>query len=195
MIVGYGRTSTVDQVAGLDAQVRDLKAAGCERIWQEHVSSVAERPELNAALDFVREGDTFMVTKFDRLARNVPELCRIATALTEKKVALRVLGAAGIDTSTATGRLMMQMLGSVAEFERAMMLERQREGIAAARELGKYKGRKPTVQMQRDRIIELHATGISNGAIARELRVHRSNVGRVLAAEVRSTVQFEGLRS
>jgi DNA invertase Pin-like site-specific DNA recombinase len=144
MIVGYARTSTTDQVAGLDAQVRDLTAAGCERIWQEHVSSVAERPELAAGLDFVREGDTFVVTKFDRLARSVTDLGGIVERLHRKGVSLRVLGALGLDTGTASGKLMMQVLSAVAEFERAIMLERQREGIAAAKAAGKYKGRKPT---------------------------------------------------
>lgn len=180
MIVGYARTSTTDQVAGLDAQVRDLTAAGCERIWQEHVSSVAERPQLAAGLDFVREGDVFVVTKFDRLARSVTDLGGIVERLHKKGVALRVLGALGLDTGTASGKLMMQVLGAVAEFERAIMLERQREGIAAAKAAGKYKGRKPVVRMQRDRIVEMRGEGLSNGAIAKALGCHRSNVGRAL---------------
>jgi len=91
----------------------------------------------------------------------------------------------GLDTATATGKLMLTVFGAVAEFERCMMLERQREGIAAAQAKGLYKGRKPTVQLQRDKIIELSAEGVANAEIARRLGVHRSNVGRVLAAEGR----------
>jgi DNA invertase Pin-like site-specific DNA recombinase len=182
MIVGYARTSTTDQVAGLDAQIRDLEAAGCERIWREHVSSVVERPELAASMDYVREGDTFIVTKPDRLARSIANLTEIVARLERKKVTLKVLSM-GLDTATATGKLMLNVIGAVAEFERTMMLERQREGIAAAQAKGRYKGRKPTVRLQRDKIIELSAEGVANAEIARRLGVHRSNVGRVLASD------------
>src|SRR5262249_32531623 len=144
MIVGYARTSTTEQIAGLEAQHRDLSAAGCERIWQEHVSSVAERPELAALLDYVRDGDVFVVTKLDRRARSVANLGQIVERLERKGVTLRILGM-GLDTSTATGKLMLNVIGAVAQFEREMMLERQRDGIAAARAAGKYRGRKPTV--------------------------------------------------
>jgi DNA invertase Pin-like site-specific DNA recombinase len=180
MIVGYGRTSTTDQVAGLDAQIRDLEAAGCERVYSEHVSSVAERPELAQALDFVREGDIFIVTKPDRLARSVANLCEIVATLTKKKVGMRVLSL-GLDTSTSTGRLTLNILGSIAEWEREMMLERQREGIDAARLAGKYKGRAPTVRRQCDEIVRLLGEGLNNNQIAGRLGVHRASVGRVLA--------------
>src|ERR1035437_2937184 len=104
MLIGYARTSTLGQQAGLEAQERDLRAAGCERIFSEQVSSVAERDQLQQALDFCREGDTFTVTKLDRLARSVIDLLEIVAKLDAKKVALRVLSMSGtqpLDTGPA----------------------------------------------------------------------------------------------
>ena len=147
MLIGYARTSTLDQKAGIEAQVRDLQVAGCERLFQEQVSSVdvANREQLALALDFIREGDALVVTKLDRLARSVAHLMTILEALKAKGASLRILSM-GIDTSTPTGKLMLTLLGGVAEFEREIMLERQREGIAKAKAEGKYKGRKPTAR-------------------------------------------------
>jgi DNA invertase Pin-like site-specific DNA recombinase len=147
MLIGYARTSTLDQKAGLAAQLRDLEAAGCERIFTEEVSSVdvVRREQLAEALSFARTGDTLVVTKLDRLARSVAHLVELLARLEGKGVALRIL-AMGIDTSTPTGKLMLTVLGGVAEFEREIMLERQREGIAKAKAAGKYKGRAPTAQ-------------------------------------------------
>ena len=122
MLVGYGRTSTAEQEAGLEAQLRDLKAAGCEKVFSEQVSSVAKRDELGRALAFIRQGDTLVVTRLDRLARSVRDLLEIVDRIAAKGAALRVL-AMGLDTAGATGRLMLQVLGAVAEFERALMLE------------------------------------------------------------------------
>ena len=141
-LIGYARTSTVDQAAGLEAQERDLNAVGCTRIFTEQVSSVdvKAREQLDAALGYVREGDTLVVTKLDRLARSVAHLLDVLAVLTGKGAALSILDM-GIDTSTPTGKLMLTVLGGVAEFERAIMLERQREGIAKAKAAGKYKGR------------------------------------------------------
>jgi DNA invertase Pin-like site-specific DNA recombinase len=104
VLVGYGRTSTTDQVAGLEAQVRDLKAAGCKKIFREQVSSVAERSQLDSALDYVREGDTLVVTKLDRLARSTLHLWDIVQSLDAKGVALRILNLGGetVDTRGAT---------------------------------------------------------------------------------------------
>ena len=99
VIVGYSRTSTVEQVAGFEAQGRDLKEAGATKLFSEQVSSVATRPQLEAAIDFVREGDTLMVTKLDRLARSVANLMDIVARLQAKGVALRILNL-GLDTAT-----------------------------------------------------------------------------------------------
>jgi DNA invertase Pin-like site-specific DNA recombinase len=184
MLVGYARTSTADQDSGLEAQRRDLARVGCERIFEEQVSSVADRPELQAALDFVREGDTLVVTKPDRLARSVADLLGIIGRLEAKGVALRVLsmGGAEVNTQTPTGRLMLTMLGAVAEFERALMLERQREGIAKAKEEGKYRGRAPTALRKADKVRELRAEGYRPAQIARLLKIGRSSVYRILGA-------------
>jgi DNA invertase Pin-like site-specific DNA recombinase len=179
--VGYGRTSTLEQQAGLDAQIRDLKAAGCEKLFSEQVSAVGKRPQLEAALDFIREGDTLLVTKLDRLARSTQHLLEVADRVKTKGADLCILNL-GADTSTATGRLMFTVIGAVACFERELMLERQREGVARAKAEGKYKGRKPTARARAAEIATLKADGVRPVDIARRLGIGRASVYRVLAA-------------
>jgi len=183
MQIGYARTSTIEQEAGLAAQERDLLAAGCDRVFSEKVSATAtKRPRLEDALDFVRDGDVLCVTKPDRLARSVADLLAIEARLATKKVALRVLSMGGseLNTQGPTGRLMLTMLGAVAEFERALMLERQREGIAKAKGEGKYRGRAATAQAQAVQVRELHASGVGPVEITKRLKVSRSSVHRIL---------------
>ena len=143
MIVGYARTSTTEQIAGLDAQERDLKAAGAEKLFREQRSSVAARTTLATCLAFLREGDTLAVTKPDRLARSTKELLEIEADLSKRGIGLLVLSMGGIalDTRNPTSKLMLTILAGVATWEREIMLERQREGIAKAKGEGKYKGR------------------------------------------------------
>lgn len=180
-LVGYARTSTTDQKAGLEAQLRDLHAAGCTKIFREELSSVADtRPQLQAALDWVREGDTLLVTKLDRLARSVADLVAITEALRARGVGLRIL-AMNLDTATPTGKLMLNLLGSIAEFERELMLERQREGIAKAKAEGKYTGRQPTARRQASEVLRLKAEGKSAGDIVATLGISRASVFRILA--------------
>ena len=179
MLIGYARTSTLDQEAGFEAQLRELTAQGCEKLFKEQVSSVAPRKQLEAALEFAREGDALVVTKLDRLARSVVHLGQIIEALEAKGVALRILNL-GVDTATPTGKLMLNVLGGVAQFEREMMLERQREGIAKAKAEGVYKGRKPTVRARSEEIKALAAQGLSMGAIAARLSIGKGSVHRVL---------------
>jgi DNA invertase Pin-like site-specific DNA recombinase len=179
MIIGYARTSTLEQAAGLEAQVRDLQAAGCEKLFTEQVSSVAERQQLEAALDFAREGDVLVVTKLDRLARSMGNLMDIVRLLERKGVGLQIL-AMNLDTSTPTGKLMLTVFGGVAQFEREMMLERQREGIAVAKSKGRYKGRAPTARAKSAEILELKAQGLGATAIARKLGIGVSSVYRAL---------------
>lgn len=181
MLVGYARTSTLEQEAGLEAQLRDLKQLGCEKIFQEQVSSVGPRSNLEAVLEFVREGDSLVVTKLDRLARSVIHLGQIIARLDGKGVSLRILNM-GVDTGTPTGKLMLNVLASVAQFEREMMLERQREGVAKAKAGGRYKGRKPTARAKSDEIIQLRAEGASMSEIARRLSIGKASVHRVLQA-------------
>ncbi|OYX40989.1 MAG: DNA invertase [Rhodobacterales bacterium 32-67-9] len=182
MFVGYARTSTLDQKAGFEAQDRELRALGCERVFAEQVSSVdvAERSELANALEFIRAGDTLVVTKLDRLARSVRHLHDILGVLTTKGAHLKIIGL-GIDTNTPTGKLMLTVLGGIAEFEREIMLERQREGIAKAKAAGKYKGRQPTARAKAADVIRLHRDGMGATAIAVQLGIGRASVYRVLS--------------
>ena len=182
MIIAYARTSTTDQVAGLEAQLRDLGAAGAEKIFSEQVSSIAYRAQLEAAIEFSREGDVLVVTKLDRLARSINALVQIVEQLEHKKVSLRILNL-GIDTSTPTGRLMLTLLGGICQFEREIMLERQREGIAKAQREGKYKGRAPTALSKSDDVAKLAANGVSKQDIALRLGISRASVYRVLALQ------------
>jgi DNA invertase Pin-like site-specific DNA recombinase len=181
MMVGYARTSTLEQVAGFQAQVEALTKAGCEKVFQEQVSSVAHRPGLEGALSFIREGDVLVVTNLDRLARSVAHLSEIMGTLGSRKAGLRVLDM-GLDTTTATGKLMLNVLGSVAEFERSMMLERQREGIAKAKAEGKYLGRTPTVARQAERIKAMAQQGMTKKAIATALSASERSIYRALSA-------------
>jgi DNA invertase Pin-like site-specific DNA recombinase len=182
MLVGYARTSTVEQHAGLDAQVRDLRAAGCEKVFSEQVSSVAKRATLEQALEFVRDGDVFMVTKPDRLARSTADLLSIVERLEAKGIGLVILSMGGqqIDTRSSTGKLMLTMLAAVAAFERDLMLERQREGIAKAKADGKYRGRAPTARRQAPEVLRLKAAGMKPTEIAGQVGIGRASVYRIL---------------
>lgn len=184
MLVGYARVSTVEQDAGFEAQKRDLKAAGCEKVFEEKVSSVAKRDKLDAALEFVREGDVLIVKKLDRLARSVAHLCQIVAQLEAKGCALRILDI-NLDTSTPTGKLMLNLLGSIGQFEREIMLERQREGIAKAKDDGKYKGRAPTARAKTDDVLRLakeaEGRGMTRAQIAKELKISPASLYRILA--------------
>jgi DNA invertase Pin-like site-specific DNA recombinase len=177
--VGYARTSTLDQQAGFDAQIRDLTASACEKIFSEKISAVGKRPQLEAALDFIREGDTLIVTKLDRLARSTQHLLEIADRVKAKKADLSIINL-GADTSSATGRLMFTVIGAIATFERELMLERQREGIAKAKAEGRYRGRKPTARARAAEVKALKADGVRPVDIARRLGIGRASVYRVL---------------
>jgi DNA invertase Pin-like site-specific DNA recombinase len=181
MRIGYARTSTFDQVAGFEGQKCDLEAAGCTRIFAEQISSVAQRPELVAALDYLRDGDTLVATKIDRLARSVPDLLDIVARAKAKGAKVEILNLGNLDPGSVNGKLILTVLGAIAAFEREMMLERQRDGIAAAKAAGKYKGRKPTARAQADKVRELAAQGVSKVEIARRLGMHRASVYRALS--------------
>lgn len=182
-VIGYARTSTIEQEAGLAAQERDLRAAGCARVFSEQVSSVATvRPQLAAALDYLRPGDVLVVTKPDRLARSTSDLLGIVDTLKGRGVGLRILSMGGgeLDTRSPTGLLMVTMLGAIAAFERELMLERQREGIRRAAEEGKYKGRAPTARAKAKQVAELVAEGVGPSEIARRLGIGRASVYRII---------------
>jgi DNA invertase Pin-like site-specific DNA recombinase len=180
MRVGYARTSTLEQQAGFEAQLRELAAAGCEKVFQEQVSSVGKRGQLEAALDFVREGDILCVTKLDRLARSTQHLLDIVERVKRKGANLQILGL-GIDMSTATGQLIFTIIGAIACFEREMMLERQREGIAMAKAERRYKGRKPTARAKAGEVRALAEQGVGATEIAKRLGIGRASVYRVMS--------------
>lgn len=183
MLIGYARTSTVDQEAGLEAQLRDLEALGCDKVFSERVSSVQTRKELTGALEYLREGDTLVTTKLDRLARSVTHLGEILGVIQDKKAHLKILDI-NIDTSSATGELVLNLLGAVAQFERKIMLERQREGIAKAKAEGKYKGRQSTPEAKMDMVVQLKAEGVTPTEIAKRLSLGRATVYRILKSHV-----------
>lgn len=178
MIVGYARTSTADQQAGLEAQERDLKAFGADRVFSEQASAAGDREALAQAVDYLRDGDTLVVTKLDRLARSIRDLMTIVETVKNKGATLRIL-AMDLDTGSATGKLMLGVLGSVAEFEREIMLERQREGIAKAKAAGKYKGRAPTARRKADEVLKMLGEGKTEVDTADALGISRSSVQRI----------------
>ena len=174
-IIGYARVSTTGQ--SLDTQLNAL--SNCDKIFQEKISGAKDdRPQLQLMLEFVREGDSVVVTKLDRLARNTRHLLEIAELLSHKKVALKIQNL-GIDTGTPTGKLMLTMVGAIATFERELMLERQAEGIALAKQKGMYKGRKPTAITKAKDAAPLLADGVPKPEVAKRLNISLSSVQRI----------------
>ena len=178
MRIGLARTSTLEQVAGLEGQIKDLKAYGCERVFKEQVSSVAEREQLETALGMLRDGDKLVVTKLDRLARSVQHLGQIIERINTARASLVILdmGGTAVDTSNPTGKLILNVVSSVAQFEREMMLERQREGIAKAKAEGKYKERKPTARAKADMVKLALDQRISKAQICRDLDISKTSL-------------------
>ncbi len=185
MIIGYARTSTADQIAGFESQLKELQAAGCEKIFREKASSVAVRIQLQSAIEFVREGDLLVITKLDRLARSVSDLLMIIQDLEKKKVGLRILNL-GMDTHTPTGKLMLTVLGGIAQFEREIMLERQREGIAKAKIEGKYKGRKSITLDRQQEVRRLIDGGMTKASVAKQLEIGEATVYRIIRKQITS---------
>ncbi|MCW3797402.1 recombinase family protein [Sphingomonas sp. BN140010] len=179
MIVGYARVSSSGQ--SLEVQLEALAAAGCQKVFSEKRSgrTAADRQQLQECLDFVRSGDTLIVTRLDRLARSVADLFQIIERLSAKSVSFRCLQQSSVDTDTSSGRLMLAVLGAVAAFEADIRRERQMEGIARAKAAGVYQGRKPSVDVGRVR--ELRAAGLGASDIARELGIARASVYRALS--------------
>ena len=178
MLVGYARVSTTHQ--SLDVQVEQLAAHSVEKIFQEQISgkSASNRPQLKAALDFCREGDTFLVTRLDRFARSAQDLHNIVAALIGKGVGFRCLQQGGLDTTTSHGKLMLGILAAVAEFELDIRQERQREGIEKAKKSGVYRGGKQRFDPAEVR--KLRDDGMKPRAIARELKCSPATVYRLL---------------
>ncbi|WP_212742894.1 recombinase family protein [Sphingomonas sp. 2SG] len=179
MLVGYGRVSSSSQ--DLDIQHDALRAAGCEKLFMEKESgtSTDNRKALSDALEFIREGDCFIVTRIDRLARSVSDLETIVAKVKAKGAFLKAVDQP-IDTSSPAGVAFLQMLGVFAQFETAIRKERQLEGIAKAKSEGRYKGRKPTVSVEQ--VKAMKAEGVRPVDIASKLGIARASVYRALAA-------------
>lgn len=177
--VAYARVSTSGQT--LDAQLDQLAAQGCELIFQETMSGArADRPELAKALNVLGEGDTFVVTRLDRLARSTFDLLGTVRKIEARGAKLKSLAEAWADTTTPAGRLMLTILGGLAEFERSLIVERTGEGRERARREGRRLGRPPKLTShQKALIAEWRAEGQDNAQIARALGVSRSTVSRV----------------
>lgn len=176
-IVGYARVSSAGQ--SLEVQLDQLAGAGCEKVFAEKRSGVTtfEREQLDLALGYVREGDIFIVTRLDRLARSIVDLRKTIDFLTSKGVGFRCLNQP-IDTTSSEGRLMLNILGAFAEFETEIRKERQKEGIAKALAAGKYRGRPSTIDV--DAIKRLQAEGLGPAEVARRLGIGRASVYRLL---------------
>ena len=154
-----------------------MAAEGCEKVFSEQVSSVDKRPEFEKALEFCREGDVLIITKLDRFARSIIDLWKHIQLLEDKGAALQVLDMS-LDTKTANGRLQVSLLASIAKWEREMMLERQRVGIAKAKAEGKYKGRSATARAKAAKIQQMAKDGLKPSQIASALGIGVASVYR-----------------
>ena len=179
MKVGYSRTSSLQQVGGLEVQVQTLQDFGCEKIFSEQVSgtSTIGRDKLRECLDFVREGDELVITRVDRIARSVLDLQLIVKELTDKGVNITATEQP-ISTKDATSKCFLDMLGVFAELETNLRKERQMEGIKLAKEKGVYKGGKSRIDVER--IKTLKKEGLGASAIAKKMGIHRDSVYRLL---------------
>ncbi len=178
--VGYARVSTIGQ--SLEIQLSKLKEFGCDEIFKDkHSGTTADRPNLKQCRKYVRKGDSLVITKLDRLARSTYHLTQIAEELKEKGVDLIVLDQ-NIDTSTPTGKLLFNMLASIAEFETEIRKERQMEGIAKAKEKGVRFGRKSKLingqieEMRRER-----DRGIKISELMSKYSLSKASVYRLLS--------------
>lgn len=179
-IVGYARVSTGQQ--DHSTQIERLTKAGADKVFREKRSGLdGGRSELTKCLDYVREGDTLVVTKLDRLARSTADLYRIVSGLEAKGVAFKVLDDAAVDTTTRTGKLVMGILALIAEFETAIRKERQMEGIAKAKAEGRTGGRPALVTSEvRETILRLRGEGHSIRAIATVVGLSKATVQKVV---------------
>ncbi|HIF9459157.1 TPA: recombinase family protein [Photobacterium damselae] len=177
--IGYARVSSTGQ--SLDVQLGKLSQAGCQRIYQEKRSGrTSNRQEFQSCMNYLREGDTLVITRLDRLARSVVHLAQLAKRFEQEKINLIVIDQ-NIDTSTSTGRLMFNMLASIAEFENDLRTERQAEGIAKAKENGVKFGRPAKLNEQICLEIHLRRTdGATIGQLAKEFELGEATIYRAL---------------
>nr|WP_181715764.1 recombinase family protein [Chryseobacterium sp.]QJS06489.1 MRS system resolvase [Chryseobacterium sp.] len=179
MLIGYARVST--QVQDNAIQIEALKKMGCEMIFEEIISGGRwDRPKLQELLNFIRKGDTIVVWKLDRLSRSLKDLLFIMEQIEIKEAGFKSL-TESIDTTTSAGKMMMQMVGVFAEFERNMLKERTKRGLEYAKGQGRFGGRKPKLKpVQTEEIIKLSKKGKSASELAELFNVHKATIYRVL---------------
>lgn len=183
--IGYARVSTDDQ--NLDAQLDALKTAGCEKIFQDKASGkLAKRPGLDKALEYLRPGDVLVITKLDRLGRSLPNLMDISSALRARGIDLMMI-TEGIDTSTVGGRLYFNIVASISEFQRELIVENTKEGLEAARARGRKGGRKPVMTAEKIAVARqmYDSKQHTMDAIAKTLGVSRASIYRALGEDAK----------
>lgn len=190
-LIGYARVSTIEQDPAL--QLDALKAAGCRRVFTDHASGATDaRPQLAKCLDFLVAGDVLVVWRLDRLGRSLRDLINLMNQLDERGIQFRSVTEA-IDTTTATGRMMYAIFGALAEFERELIRERTKAGLAAARARGRNGGRPRVMTPRRlQQAQQLRADGVTLDEIANTLGVGRSTVVRALATQTSSSGRDAG---
>lgn len=188
-LVGYARVSTIDQ--NPDRQIEKLESLNVEKLFVDKASGKnTSRPGFQAMMNYVREGDVLVICSMDRLARNLFDLLSITKELQEKGVAVRFLKE-NIDLSptgetSAISKLLLSMMGAVAEFERSLIKERQREGIALAKAKGIYRGRKPLDQTKIQEAQKLITQGVPRAKVARDLKIGRTSLYRYLQVKTKN---------
>ena len=193
-IFAYCRVSTLEQTT--ENQRREIESAGFnvrpQRIIEEQISgsvAASERPSFNRLLDRLESGDVLIVTKLDRLGRNAMDIRKTVEQLTESGIRVHCLALGGVDLTSPAGKMTMQVISAVAEFERDLLLERTYSGIARARDAGKRFGRSPVLnEEQKQKVLERIKSGASISAIAREFRTTRQTILRVRAKQQTVTV-------
>ena len=186
MEIGYARVSTSEQDTATQLQL--LREAGCQKVFQEEASGGRwERPQLQALLDFLREGDVVVVWKLDRLSRSLKDLLLIIERIDQAKAGFKSL-TEQIDTTNPAGRMMMQMLGAFAEFEREMIRARTKAGLEAARKEGRKGGRKAKLNAkQRQAALEMLQGNKTQGQVAQIFNVSRATISRLVATHRHGT--------
>ena len=179
MKVGYARTSSLQQIGGLESQIKKLEEYGCQKIFSEQYTGTTTegREQLKACLDFVREKDEIVFVRVDRIARSSLDLQLIVKQLKEKGVDITATDQP-ISTKDATSKCFLDMLGVFAELENSIRAERQASGVARAKALGKYKGGKSRINVEE--IQKLKEQGLGATAIAKRMNIHRDSVYRLL---------------
>jgi DNA invertase Pin-like site-specific DNA recombinase len=179
MLLGYARVSTQDQ--NLDRQLDELRQAGCEKIYEEKVTGThTDRPELTKLLENARSGDTVIILELTRLSRSTKDLFALIDQLGQRGIDIKSLKEAWIDTTTPQGKLMFTILAGLAQFERDLLSQRTKEGLAAAKARGRQGGR-PRIRNEKANIVTaLYKQGVSQREIAKQTELSRSTIKRII---------------